>query len=757
MPQYRSGKFEFMSSQYGLNTRSPAFALISGEAAELLNFKVKRGGVKETRTSIKRYTASAVNTVKNFAEINLSGTDYELLTDSLYKLYYLNGSKVPVELGTLEGDVEFIAFAGYALLLDGSYLKYIDGAVAPKIAYDNGTGSSGYQVNNLAADSDTFLALGNGTNIGVAQKFTSQAWDSGYTIPPTTVSVNLSANNSPNASAVTAVLRLVADCSVLATKTLVADASTLTTEDTYSVTFTDSDITTEMSPSTEMYMSIEHSGGDASNYVKVHCNDIGSGGLAFTCVTDCGTPGNWSADTAKNCIIGLRPGRPPKGLFGVVHNNRVFMKDPDNPGWVRFSNGDTFFDWSTASYAGYVGTVDSSSTSFPVGAMSVLYENLYVFGMESQPYVCALSGDTPSNYALNKTGQEAWSTHRTITVPGNDIWFSGEFGTSAFTGVQEFGDLRVFPYSEAIENKYSNWDTDTAIGGYYPKDGQYWLYMPTYNRVLVCNIKAPTRDPSGYGIRYPWCEYEFVRDVLTSDSYKWTANGDEYFLEAAAGGDPSIDEPDFVTIDGKNATNGTAGLLNDHEWDYALDPTTTYYTVYIKDASGDPDDTGIIVKSIIAPQRFSTVGNNIYFGSTDGYVYVTDSTLYKDRDSHHPTYDWRSPYKAASGNYVTVTKQQIIIAGSEGARLNFSIYRNDEQLTATKTTQLELSIDDRLTIGELSGQVEDAYYLVDQEGNKNWKATRCTGYSFQARVHELLPGGKPVTSMGCFFEYVEAR
>lgn len=781
----KSGAIEFTGAKYGLNTNDPAFVLLPGEVEALLNFKVLRTGSVQTRPPIIKYSnTSTSSTIKTFSKAVIGSTTYDLLIDDAYKIYYLDGSLDPTLIGTLEGDAEIVPFNAVAVIFDGSYIKYLDGVSSIKIAYDDGTGTSGYQFNHLTDTSDTFLALGNGTNTRIAQKFTSQAWTSGYTIPPTTFSVNLSANGTPNASVVSMVLRKVSDDSVLATKTLVADASALTTEDTYSATFTSSDITTEMSPSTAYYMSVEHTGGDASNYVKVHCNNCSTGGLAYH------YSGSYTADTDKNVIAGLRPGMPPKGSWGLVHNNRIFAYDPDNPGWMRFTNASTVFDWSTASYAGYVGAIDSNANSFPVGGAVVLYEELYVIGTEASPYICKLSGATAADYELVKSGQIAWTSHRGVVATGNDIWFSNSEGSTSYTGVQEYGDLRTNLYSESVQNKFANWSTSTALSGYYPKDGQYFLTMPGYHRTLVCHIKNPTTNPGGIGIKYPWSEYEFVRDVFNGGAidlatyyegfeadgeavevdgeelyvlkyadiyptYKWVENSGEYYLQAGDGGDPGIVDPDFVTLNGDVISEGTAGSLANHQWDYALDPSSTYYTIYFA-ASENPMSSGAIIKSILVPQCYHTNSGTIFIGSTDGFIYKIDQTDYKDLSEHQPTYDIRGRYSPSS-DYITLVQQQVVIAGKEGANFNFSIYKNDELETAFKTTNFYLSVDDRLNIGDLVGDVADAYYLVDPEGQKTWNDIRATGYSFQFRVHDLYPSGTPVILRGWFFKYIQAE
>lgn len=76
-------------------------------------------------------------------------------------------------------------------------------------------------------------------------------------------------------------------------------------------------------------------------------------------------------------------------------------------------------------------------------------------------------------------------------------------------------------------------------------------------------------------------------------SYQWTESGSgtsEYYLEAAGGGDPGIEEPASVIEDNMGRANGTAGSLAAGEWDWADNDTLGFNTVYIRlSDSSDPD------------------------------------------------------------------------------------------------------------------------------------------------------------------------
>ncbi|MDY6827234.1 MAG: hypothetical protein SVV67_08725 [Bacillota bacterium] len=521
--------------RHGLNTSVSADRIAPTEASKLVNWKIRKGGGLVSRPPVIRYSTVATignAAVKTIEEVNIGGTTYVLFVDENYVLYYLDVDLEPVAIGALEGDTTIMSYNGVAMLFDGSYLKYLSGVTSIKICYDGGTGASGVQFTNLALTQDTHLVIGNGTNTRAAQKFTSQVWTTGYTIPITQIDVYLDKEATPTGG-INAVLRKVSDGSSMATKAL-CDCSEITagTPAKFTAVFTSSDISTEMSPNTAYYASIECAAGyagDVGNYVKVMCYNCTSGGLSYY------YDGSWHADTAKNCVMSVSPGKPPKGKFGAIWNRRPFVAgDPDNPGYVWYGNL-THLDWSTTDGGGYVGMIDSNNDNFEVGGLKAFYGDLYVFGTQSQPYLSKISGTSPSDYAQSLSFQRPWATHLTLTDAVNDIWYFTNEGAVPISGVQEYGDLRAMSETDPVSDRFDDyWTSSTAIAGYYPVDGQIWLVLD-YHRVVVIHTKNPAQDPSGTGIRYPRSEYELYLHNLSSSSYTWIksqSGTNEYFVSA---------------------------------------------------------------------------------------------------------------------------------------------------------------------------------------------------------------------------------
>jgi len=815
---------------HGLNTALPAFQIATTEMARCVNWKINKGGL-ETRPAVVRYTDTSIGVPKSIADVPIGSTTYQLVSDADYKLYYINGT-TPVLIGTLKGEAEIIAYNGYAVLLDGSYIKYLDDSLTIKIAYDDGTGTSGYQFDKSSGENSGSFQLGNGVNSKVAQLFRTQNWDSGYTIPPTTVSAYLAKEGRPTGS-INVVIREadVDDLTVLgnaiATTEFIADASELTgAAIKYSVTFTEDDITTEMSPETNYYCSVEFdnsdgdvknltaiskanpgvvdcvnhgysvgdvvaffdltemtelngtsqtvsavidddhfaindtsgyssaetTGGDcvqkkaSDNYVYVYYSTVTSGGSAYH------YDGWWYTDSTKDCLMSLRPGKPPKASFGAVLDGRIFVAgDPDNPGYVWFGNLSQL-DWSTPDGGGYVGANDEDSNNFPVGGLAVLFKNLYVYGKESQPYLSQLVGSSPSAYVISQLYQKAWTLPKTIQNTVNDLWVANRNGVDTLSGVQEYGDVRTFSYSDPVEDRIVDYWSDSAIAGYYPKDGQYWLYMPGHHRVLVFNTKNPVQNIAETGLRYPCSEYEFCKGLYSTSTYKWTKsdNGtNEYYCELAAGGNPSIsDQPDYITLDNKKITEGIVGSLEDHQWDYGDNDGLGYNTVYIRDESGDPDTTGVIIRNVLVPTCFGVLNNEFMFGGTDGYIYKVDDSEYKDLTTEKIYFDIVSPYFMFPMSHSNLDKYQINLFSKGGASVDISFYKDEFQGTAEYTLTKILVPDDRLTIDDMIMDVEDAMFLVDttstRKENPLWEDVNINARSIQIRIHNIILAGYPL-------------
>jgi len=538
----------------GLITERQAEQAKRIELPEVLNFVITGDGMVRTRDGATLVSEGATGELKYAGDVKVGSSWYTFYTDDDDTLYY-DASGTATAIATLEGETRFVGYRGSLILFDGSYIKKVSNmtssawsdnkgyvvdelvvhGTAPvgyrcidahtsvladdepgvgttwttkweatwaDVLYDNGGGATApYQFTNRTGDDDSSLALGNGTNVRIATKFTSAAWDAGYTMPPTTVFATLSRalngfTGVDNVN-ITASLRLASDSSVLATKTLVTAplATNLTTSGIeHEVTFAAADITTEMSPGVAYYMSIEYNNGDATNYVHVHVTTVASGGSAFKYIAA------WSAEATSDPLMGLKPGLPPKAISGIVNAQKLYAmegEDGTNPSYLHYCAANNEYDWSTDDGGGYVAAIDDSATGFPIGAIGIWYEDVWVFGTARQPFLARLTGASPVSYALNSTLQQISTHYKGLTMTPDDMWFVHGGGIDSVGTIQEFGDLRYQSVAENIRSTVQLYFSTAAFTGYEPGRGLYCLKLASHNYVYVVHTKLKNVNRQG--------------------------------------------------------------------------------------------------------------------------------------------------------------------------------------------------------------------------------------------------------------------
>ena len=633
----------FQGFRLGENTSVPAFQLKLEELAECVDLKFNPGGQLETRAPVIAYTTTEIGAIQDIKSCSLNGTQYELCTDAT-KLYYLltSGANVtPTEIATLGTTANITPYNDVALLCDGSYLKYAESITSVKIAYDAGTGGTFF---------DNYTGVDNGvvsvSAAGVGCRFTTPAWDAGYTIPPTKVWFKVVSTTA----VLTASIVRVSDSVVMATETYLADDISTSSAGFYALTF--NTVTHELAPSTAYYCLLKGSGVDLS-YTT---NTASTGTMITAGVT---------LDTAKDPIMRVHPGLPPKADWAVVSGTRVWVHNPDEPGSLYFGNH-THLDFSTADGGGWVGVIDEDRNSFKIGAAADLYGELYVYGTEEQPYLCKLKGSTPSAFSLPLLFQRAWSTSSTLINTNNDLWSGSREGVDPLTGVEMYGDLRTYSASDAIKDRFENWVSDTAFSGYNAKDGQYWLYMPEYDYVSICHTKQSVTDENNQ-IRYPWTRYKLP----------------------------------------------------------------------------------------ITPSCFKQVGNQFLIGSTNGYIYVLDSSKYKDLDTTQIAPYFKTAYVELPFKSVDLIDTQILISCKTGSIFTVSYYKNNLRGTTTLDKDIVLSMSDTLMLADVEDMIlEDMEDITLIPGTAPlYYEININCYSFQLKMSDMRIANKAVFINGFILKY----
>ena len=417
----------------------------------------------------------------------------------------------------LEGEPQFTSFMEDLIIFDGSYIKYWDGTNDIDILYDDGTGSSSYQWTNRTGEEDDYLALGNGTNTRVAAKFTTQSWDSGYTIPPTSVFAKLQKNGTGGSGSITMKIRLaVSPYTELASATFVEDVTEVAeTVVEYDAQFTESDITTEMSPETAYLVSLEYSGGAAANYIKVITTTVASGGVGYHYV---GGP-DYVADATHDPVMAVRPGRPPKAVWGIVHKNRLFAiesEDGDNPSRISYCAAGNHYDWSTDDGGGYLTAIDASDDNFPVGALASYRDVLYIFGTKKQPFLAKLSGTSPADendpWQISTELSRISAHYKTVQVLADGIMFLHPTGIDMITTTEEYGDIAADSQGDNIKRTIHQYYSTNAVSGYCPEFGLYVLKLEDYDNSLVAHTRL--RSVRYKGLRqkqiFPFTEWLYA-------------------------------------------------------------------------------------------------------------------------------------------------------------------------------------------------------------------------------------------------------
>jgi len=563
----------FFGTFWGENTAIPAKMIAVNEVEYSLNLTLASLGnvtVLTNRPGLEKVTSQSTTSgasVVNISQIPVGSNTYIFLVDSNYKLYKCTGTAPALNPGssikTLEGEARVIPFNSYGIIFDGSYIKYTDGTDT-NIAYDAGTADAAYQYNNLCADNDGSLTLDN-SNSMIAQKITADTWTSGYKMPPTQCHVWLSKTESPTGSATARIYNAAGDTLYATSNTL--DVSKLTTA-AQKKTFTFSSANydnnfTGFETGVQYMVAIYYADGDASKKVNVHYDTVASGGLAYY------NDGSWHAQTTKDLLIGVQPGIPPKGDFGAVSNRRLFFVDPDEPGALQYTNVDSAFDYSTTNGGGSIAAVDDDANSYPIGGIMPHFGEVYVFGKAQQPYLCKLTGSSPSSYGLPPQF-EAYTHHDAMTAIGADIWFMSGANAHNIKGVLEFGDLRIFGAGDSVQDKFKTYYSTSAFCGYHPPGGLYLVKLAGYDNTLVCHTGHPIVDEDIGVTRYPWTEWNFGSLTPTAFAtiggvlYIGMNDGNVYRLNSSLVQDDGVDFD--VELTSRISESSTSGFLLNHNY-----------------------------------------------------------------------------------------------------------------------------------------------------------------------------------------------
>jgi hypothetical protein len=458
-------------------------------------------GKPRTREALYKLTGAALAAgkfPKTIAIIPISTTNHLLVVSDDFKLYSITGAEGSMAfnaaIATLDSSCVIIPFSGYAVLCDTGYLKYYNGT-AVKIMYDDGTGSGGYYSNKLTGSVDGSKGLYVTSSHFAGNIITTP--NTGYAWPVTQITAWLKKVGTPTggSTAVTARIYKVSDNSLIATSTTSYDPATFSTN--AAVFDFDFASGTELLNYTPYRFGIFYNdaGSTSTDCVKIEYTSVASGGLSS--FFD-GT--SWTTNGARDLMIGVKPGLPPKAGFGCVAHNRLHVVDPDAPGRLKICAPGDGFDWSTPTLAGSVNSIDDSANSFPIGAVVEKYGDIWIFGKAKQAYLAKLVGSSPADWVIKLSGQEAHTSHLSIQDTVDDLYFASSFNCNNMAGTEQYGDIRAGGVGNPVKNLFETyWTTVDAFSGYWGRTGQYFIYLPTYG-TMVCH----TKDGSKRWTRYTY-------------------------------------------------------------------------------------------------------------------------------------------------------------------------------------------------------------------------------------------------------------
>lgn len=254
-----------------------------------------------------------------------------------------------------------------------------------------------------------------------------------------------------------------------------------------------------------------------------------------------------------------------------------------------------------------------------------------------------------------------------------------------------------------------------------------------------------------------------------------TPTGNTYYLEAAAGGNPSLTEPTGIVSDDLFMENLTTGVvtkvtegtsieaLADHKWKWGDADGLGYSTVYFRDDSGDPDVTGVTLE---IPQRTNALQLDTSYYDIHGGIYrfalkhgveITSTNpgvgnrVYNSWTDYNQWHGWSASgtlsycYGCVSVNNNSKGFQAHNAVSEANPDLhvylyNCTAYNNLYNYVVYSKMHLRNCISYNGILGEFYKQVADAGNVIDpDEQNCIWYSTSTGDRNWKAQGEDTLP------------------
>jgi hypothetical protein len=493
MPKFSSkhGKdeqvFRFSGFDGGYVEDTEAQSLSLTQLSECMNLKyvvAKDGVVLNVRQGTTLVSNSALPAAADVLACTyyINASKYILATAT--KLYYLDGSSDPVEIGSsfLDGVPTFTEFNSKLIIHDSGITKFWDGTTSPVLdtnygkidktfidellaTGDNAETEFSGQLDNrpltpgtLAisfTDSTTKAITADGTgrltgNVSTDWiKTITDAVDEGGLIRLTSVAHGMENGDEIN---VADILGTVEANSSVANPTWTIKAKTNDTVDLTGSVFSNAYI----------------SGGTMSKNVIDNFTD---GTYNFKCD---GAPDNVTSILAT---YDEKDGAP-KSKGGLVRGSRLYTwGDGDNTSRLTYTEVNDLKATDTSSGGGYL-DVDPNDGYTLLGGLN-FFTTVLLFKQYSLHRIDDFPDDT--TFAVEKlTDNLGTVSHRTPLFEGGIVSFISEEGWMAMHPSQRFGDIqRAVPLSKDFKNNAVRYANSTAYSEFNPTDNQLWLSLST--------------------------------------------------------------------------------------------------------------------------------------------------------------------------------------------------------------------------------------------------------------------------------------
>ncbi len=474
-----------------------------------VTMKVRQGTEKISNTALP----GAADVLAETYYLNQS--QYIVATDA--KVYYLDGSFDPVEIGALDGLPTFTEFNSKLIIHDGGITKSWDGTTFDKLNNlfndesigigDNAETEFTGTVDNPAVEASSISSItftdGGSTKtiidngVGRLTGNVDSSWTSTVSgavdngsglIRITDVGHPFSTSDEVNIAAVVGT----------------TEANSTFANPTWTITKIGVD-TYDLQGST--FANAYTSGGTSSLNTIIYS----TGAYVFKC--------DGAPDNATSILIDYEEAEGgPKSKAGFVRADRLYcLNDPDNPERIWYSQGNDEDAWNSTSGGGYI-AVDKGDGGTLEGAVN-LFQSILLLKSAKINRLDNFPGDTTFRAEpwVDNIGTVAY---RTIVYDGNFISFLSPSGWTAFKATEIYGDIfKEIPLSERFRHRALRYANSGAYSAYNQIDNQLWLQLydsdasAYLSHIYVMNLETGGQI-SHYEFMFGSTSFNFVNNEM---------------------------------------------------------------------------------------------------------------------------------------------------------------------------------------------------------------------------------------------------